>query len=460
MLSYFTSKAIIAYLLILLICSLIFNNNILPLNWIVFGIITVVLFFKYFHNLSVSWSKIPNRLFKLKLFRTSLIINVIWVLVSYLFFQSTNDNPFEFDAGDALSYHKIALRYSTLMYKDFSVIWRLFIVLPYSDSGFYFYLSLVYFLSFQSIIIPRLLNAVFAAYCSILIYKLASRNFGEQVGRIAAIFAILLPNLIYYTGLHLKETLMILILISFIERADYLIRSGKVSLVNIGVVVLLGLSLFLFRTVLGVSAFFAFFCAILFSGISKVKISNRMFIGFISVSIISILLSQKILIEVIDHWKDKATNQASTFKDQTNKFAVLGSFAVFAPIILITPLPTMVNIPTQQNQMMLNGAYFTRNVYAFFVMLALWSLFKQKKIKQNILIISFIFSYLAIIAASGFALSERFHLPVLPFLLILAAYGISQSTKSTKRYYIIYLLIIYLLIIGWNWFKLAGRGLE
>ena len=185
-----------------------------------------------------------------------------------------------------------------------------------------------------------------------------------------------------------------------------------------------------------------------------------MFIGFISVSIISILLSQKILIEVIDHWKNKATNQASTFKDQTNKFAVLGSFAVFAPIILITPLPTMVNIPTQQNQMMLNGAYFTRNVYAFFVMLALWSLFKQKKIKQNILIISFIFSYLAIIAASGFALSERFHLPVVPFLLILAAYGISQSTKSTKRYYIIYLLIIYLLIIGWNWFKLAGRGLE
>jgi hypothetical protein len=289
---------------------------------------------------------------------------------------------------------------------------------------------------------------------------LASRNFGEQVGRIAAIFAMLLPNLIYYTGLHLKETLMILILVSFIERADYLIRSGKVSLVNIGVVVLLGLSLFLFRTVLGVSAFFAFFCAILFSGISKVKISNRMFIGFISVSIISILLSQKILIEVIDHWKDKETNQVSTFKDQTNKFAVLGSFAVFAPIILITPLPTMVNIPTQQNQMMLNGAYFTRNVYAFFVMLALWSLFKQKKIKQNILIISFIFSYLAIIAASGFALSERFHLPVVPFLLILAAYGISQSTKSTKRYYIIYLLIIYLLIIGWNWFKLAGRGLE
>jgi hypothetical protein len=61
---------------------------------------------------------------------------------------------------------------------------------------------------------------------------------------------------------------------------------------------------------------------------------------------------------------------------------------------------------------------------------------------------------------SGFALSERFHLPAVPFLLILASYGINKFNKSTKRYYITYLLVVSVLIIAWNWFKLAGRGLE
>jgi hypothetical protein len=428
-----------------------------------FGIITVALFFNSFRNLSIKWSKISAKNFEKKIFRTSLLINVLWVLLSYLFFQFINNNPFEFEAGDAIYYHSISCHYSNIMTKDFSNILELFNVLPYSDTGFYLYLSFIYYFLFQSILIPRLFNALFGAYSALLIYKFASRNFGESTGRFAAIFSMLLPNLIYYTGLHLKETLMLLILITFMERADYLLRSGKINIINIAIIVLLGLSLFLFRTVLAVSAFFSFFCAISLSKTTnRPKLSNRTMIIIISSCIILFLLSQKILLEVFEHWKNRATNQVITleYKSNINKFAKFGSFAVFAPIMLITPLPTLVNITTQQNHMMLNGAYFTRNVYAFFVIFALIRLFKQKKIRQNILIISFIFSYLVVISLSGFALSERFHLPVVPFLLILAAYGVSQSTKSTKRYYIIYLLLISVLIIGWNWFKLAGRGLE
>ena len=70
----------------------------------------------------------------------------------------------------------------------------------------------------------------------------------------------------------------------------------------------------------------------------------------------------------------------------------------------------------------------------------------------------FTLAYLAILARSPYALSERFHMPVVPFLIILSAYGISQIDLKNKKFFIPYLVIIGLIIIGWNWFKLAGRG--
>jgi hypothetical protein len=50
-------------------------------------------------------------------------------------------------------------------------------------------------------------------------------------------------------------------------------------------------------------------------------------------------------------------------------------------------------------------------------------------------------------------------LPVLPVLLILAAYGYTHLRKTNRKYYIPYLIFVVLLIIGWNWFKLSGRGI-
>ena len=145
-------------------------------------------------------------------------------------------------------------------------------------------------------------------------------------------------------------------------------------------------------------------------------------------------------------------------REGANKLAHYGSRGVFLPVMLIAPFPTLVYIYDQPNTMMLGGAYFTRNVYAFFVFIALWVLYRRKQLTQHVLLLSVIFSYVFVLASSGFALSERFHLPLVPFLLILAAHGISQMNRKNTRYYIPYLVLVGALIIGWNWFKLAGRA--
>jgi hypothetical protein len=126
--------------------------------------------------------------------------------------------------------------------------------------------------------------------------------------------------------------------------------------------------------------------------------------------------------------------------------------------MLIAPFPTLVNIETQRNAMMINGSVFTRNIYVFFVIIAFIMLYKQKLITKHIMLISILLSYLVILSMSGYALSERFHMPALPFLIIFAGYGVTRITRQNIKYYIPYLIIISIIIIFWNWFKLAGRG--
>ena len=126
--------------------------------------------------------------------------------------------------------------------------------------------------------------------------------------------------------------------------------------------------------------------------------------------------------------------------------------------MLFAPFPTLVNTQ-QENLMMLSGAFYTRNVYVFFVLIALIMMYRRRMLRNHVLIISFLLSYMAVLASSGFALSGRFHLPAIPFLLVFAGYGITQMNNKNIKYYVPYLIVISLVIIGWNWFKLAGRGM-
>ena len=128
-------------------------------------------------------------------------------------------------------------------------------------------------------------------------------------------------------------------------------------------------------------------------------------------------------------------------------------------MIFIIPFPTIVNTPNQQNQQLIHGGNYVKNILAFFVMFGLFMMLKQKKWKEHLLILSFMLGYLMVIALSAFAHSERFHQPALPFILIFASYGISNISNNEKKYFKLYIGIIFVAIVVWSWFKLAGRGI-
>lgn len=406
---------------------------------------------------------IPETSYRRKLFWNAWAIRVIYIVFSYLFYQYMTGIPFEFGAGDSLNYHESGKQLVSLgLIKGPENI----LANGFSDSGFVIFLIYIYSIFGPSVLISRMIIALLSSWSCIVIYRLARRHFGEATGRIAGILMMLLPNLIYYCGLHLKETLMVFLCIAFIERADYVIRFNSFRFWPVIMVALLALSLFFFRTVLGAVAIFALLSAFLLSPQQISSLKMRFLVAIWLLLLGGLFYSGTISKEVTSTWEEKESQQEKSMAFRANRsggnsLATYGSAAIFTPAMLFVPFPTLTHTgqDSNQNLLLMNGSFYTRNVYVFFVILALIAMVRLKSIRKHILILSFTGGYLLVLANSGFALSERFHLPTLPFLIVLASFGITRLNNRNMKFYIPYLVLIVFIIIGWNWFKLAGRGL-
>jgi hypothetical protein len=458
---YFSNKAIILYLITLVLVSVLYFSYIMSFIWWVLGISAVVGFFYFSNKLTQKWSSIYPASFSKKVFTTALIIRVVWVLFSYFLYVVMTGQPFEFSVGDAKMYQRIGEALAETGFGNYeNVFWGM----PVSDRGYGTYLGVLYMVVGNSILIARLVKAVLGAWMCVLIYKLASRNFGDAVGRMAAIFCMLMPNLIYYSGLHLKEAEMVFLVVLFIERADSLIRVHKYTFMTVLPTLIIGGSLFFFRTVLGVTAFFALFTAMVFSSRRVMSMSKKIVIAGWLVVALAYFAGSAIINEVEELWEDRVENQETSLefrasREGGNTFAKYASKSIFAPMIFVIPFPTMVDISHQQNQQLLHGGYFVKNIMAFFVIFALIYIVKNKKWRDYLLIVTFTIGYLMVVALSAFAQSERFHLPALPFFLVIAAYGISIISNREKKVFNMYLVLLFVIFVAWNWFKLAGRGM-
>ena len=431
--------------------------------WMLFGIVSVVGFFYFSNKLSVEWGNCSSKLFMKRLFGTAFIIRAIVAVFLYFFFEYMTGQPFMFGAADSIGYHNEAVWVANLISNNSFNVYLDYLGRSsgVSDAGYPFWLGIQYWVTGKSIIIARIIKALLGAYTCVLIYKLAARNFGESVGRMSAIFCMLMPNLIIYTGMHLKEIEMIFLTVAAVERTDFLLRADKLSIKNISIALLLVGSLFFFRTVLGAAALFAVFSALFLSSTKVINLNSRIAIVLVLLLCVSYFMGGRISSEVEEYWEGKDTNQQVRLEDRARKgnaFATYASAAVFAPMILTIPFPTMVETPNQETFRMLHGGVFVKNMMSFFAILALVLLILYWKWQKHVLLIVFLTSYLGILALSAFGHSERFHLLAVPFIMIFAAYGISQMNKKNIQYFNIWLVLMFVAIIAWTWFKLAGRG--
>lgn len=456
----FSRRAIICYVVTLALVSAAFISYALPFQFMLFGFVPVVIFFNYSTQLTKDWQRPHELVFTRKLFSTALTIRIVYVIFIYFYYIAMTGYPHMFEAGDELFYEYVGSLLSQEGPRRFWQLLREFNV-DISDSGY------CWWLGFENAILGthplpyRFVKCIIDAFSCVLIYRLAKRNFGESTGRMAAIFCMLMPNMWYYCGLTLKETEMAFLVVLFTERADAALHSPRITFGNIILPSITILVMFTFRTALAAVLMAALGGALILSSGKQLQTWKKVLYTSVFAIWMLLTLGTEMIQEAQQLWAGRTENQSIGYewRSETNSFAKYATASIFAPLIFTIPFSSMVAVAGQENQMIMNGANFIKNIMSCFTIFALVLLLIRGDWRKHVLPIAVMCGYLVVLVFSNFAHSERFHFPVLALELMFAAYGVSRVTNRHKRWYALWLIGMCIANIAWAWIKLAGRGL-
>lgn len=473
---WFATYAVGTYAVALLGVNFMFSNYAMEWYFWLFGIAWVAGFFFFSVKYSDDWSVLKvrkTRTFEKKLFLTGFLIRAIYCVFIYFFYLSMTGQAHEFQAADSLSYIEVVEDWC--IYWDKGTLWTTLEETSQSnmaDMGFPLFelLPVRWFGADAALMILRLLNALIGSYTAVLIYRVTRRAMDETTARIAGIFCMLHPVLVCYAGILLKEVLMTCLVVLFIDLGDRLLCNKKYTFGTIAPLVLVGGSLFLFRTVLGMIAFMALFFALVMMDRRIVSYGKKIIVGTLVTGVLFMSASETILSEVRKVTETDVKEQQEKSLDyrygekkgkngEGNAFAKYAGVAVFAPLIFTIPFPTMVVTHDQEDIRLIHGGNWMRNIISGFVILAMFMLLLSGDWRKYTLPLAMLLGYLLMLAFTEFAHSLRFHIPVMPFEMMFAAYAITNMRKKHRVWYLVWCVLMIVACFAWNWFKLAGRGL-
>ncbi len=473
---WFATYAVATYAIALAGVSFVYSSYAMEWYFMLFGIVWVAGFFflsiKYSRDWSIQRVR-KSKTFEKKLFLTGFLIRAAYAIFIYFYYIEMTGQPHEFQAGDSAFYVELT-GVDWIRYWDNGTLWSEMMDYAdrfFSDMGYPLFLLLpirIFGIDASHILI-RLIQAVLGAYTAVIIYRLTARSMGESIARMTAIFCMLHPVLICYVGMILKEVLMTWLVVLFIDIADRMLRSRKYTFSTIAPLVFIGFLIFMFRTVLGMIAFMAVFFALVMMDTKIVSFGRKIVLGIILAGVLLMAASDTIIREIrevteADVKEQQEKSLESRYGEKKsggggNAFAKYAGTAVFAPLIFTIPFPTMVSVLDQEDMRLIHGGNWMRNVMSGFVIFAMAILLLTGDWRKYTLPLAMMLGYLLMLAFTQFAHSLRFHIPVMPFEMMFAAYAITNMRKKHRNWYLIWCLVMVVACFAWNWYKLAGRGL-
>ena len=473
---WFATYAFATYMVALVGVNVLFSGYAIEWYFMLFGIAWVAGFFFLSVKYSKEWSVLRIRkpkAFEKKLFQTGFWIRAVYVTFIYFFYRVMTGQPHEFSAADSASYVELAGDWA--IYIENGRFWHVLgesLEHSFSDTGYPLVITpFMYLFGYDfGVFMILIANAFLGGYTSVIVYRIARRSMSEITARLAAIFCMLHPVLICYAGMTLKEVIMTFLVVLFVDFADRMLRNRKYTSATIAPMVLIGGALFMFRTVLGMVAFMAVFFALVMMDTKIVSWGRKVVLGIVLIGAILLGASDNIMREVnqirdtdvIEQQERTMTYRYGSEKGgkfSGNKFANYAGAAVFAPLIFTIPFPTIVTIEGQDGMRLIHGGNWMRNIMSGLVILAMVMLLLTGDWRQYTLPLALSLGYLVVLVFSAFAQSLRFHIPVMPFEMMFAAYAIMNLRKKHRNWYLIWCLLCIVMCFGWNWMKLRGRGL-
>lgn len=466
--AYYSKLAIIFVFFLILSFYFFFGSYVMPPLILLFGLAIVIFFFLALHYYSYKWSNINLKKFYKKLFWHSFFYRLIFVAIMYLltYLLDPQSFPFEINAGDSYYYHWAGIKIAEGIPGGDNLI-RLALIyfkgLP--DVGFPIYIGIVYYIFGPYTLIIRLLNAVFGSITVIYISKITNGTFGEAQGRLAGIISMLMPAFLWFGGIHLKETVMIFLIVTIFYHTVNIVIRGKTSIAAISIMVLFSFFLFFFRTFL---AALVIFCVLAYFILNFTKRNINKGVLFISFVIFVFIIGKLITLYGFDDSVYSALGASSNqfnleLTSSAKQRGISYDRALVAPFLLIgaavTPFPSLLDLEERQLGIYVHFQNeLVRNIMYFFAFLGIFYSLKDK-FRMSSLIILFGLGYIGILAVSAVSFQDRFQLPALPFMIMFMSEGFCGSRRPLVVKWLVYLAFLFIAIFLWNYFKMGIRGL-
>lgn len=454
-------------------CTLAFGYP-MELQYAVVSSLSVLLFFYGCKSVANGAVQENEKVFTRNAFIIALVARLLWVGYCYFFFNPGQYNSTYGSSGDVEWYMPFGEAIAQWIRDGFPV--------PFSemmndwnsaidDVGYPIWLGILYFITGgeSDVFIPFLVKSIMGAACAVLIYRIAKRHFGEGTARMAAIFVALNPNMIYWCATMLKETEMVFLCCLCVDLVDKTFSSGnRLTFGGLLPGVFAGMAVFFFRAPLAIVLFLAMGAHIVMAS-HRVMSAGKKIIAGVMVGIVLLVgmgdrlrTQAESIMDTVQSDQQEINMKWRSERKGGNEFAKYAGKAVFAPLIFTIPFPTFnMAMEGQILQMQLSGGSYIKNVLSFFVLLVMILMLISGEWRRHVFVLAYTMGYLVTLVLSNFAQSGRFHMPIWPMLMLFAAYGIqlSKSNPKYRRWFTIALVVEFVACLGWNYFKLKGRGM-
>lgn len=469
--NYFTStvtkKIIVFITAVYLLLIIAFRGKLFSMEWIVGSYFVAVTIIFQIKKLNRKWIYYPEKKFTKKIFWTSFLVRLFVLLGVLIIAKNTWGRLFYVGAVDATKYFRVATQARAVFHEQDLIGSFNFIVDEYNgiitDVGFPFFLFLTTFIVGTSAFGLKLTSCIIGSLVVLKGYKIANLIFEKKTARIAAILLMVFPISLFFNATILKESLLTYVILEVLYLNVKMIKTLKYKTKDILLLVaFIAISFFLRAAVSILLFLIATYTLTVYS-------AKRKKIVGVTVTIIIITLFTSFLIITgqsqvyYDNYIEAKNLPQERIEQMSNinELVSLLGLPVYLLISIFTPFPSLVYIPNQfglphdEYNYMIAGNIFW-NVFALFAVTGLiWTFRKKRGLSSPLW--SFVIGYQLILLQAMMFTSVRFSYPALPVFVLFTAYGL--SLKKLKKYYSLYLLMMAIAIIGWNYVRLKGRGM-
>ena len=471
--NWLTEKSMVFFFVAMIACWVAFGRVPEFALWLVASI-SVVLFFYGGQTMSKSWAHVKDTQFVKNVFVAGMVIRLLWLLYVWFFFNVEHYGVPYGEQADVEWYMPFAKNIAQWLVGDAQQTLGEIMKINGSamdDVGYPMWLAVGYVIwgEWSDAFIPMLIKCALSAYCAVCIYNIAKRHFGDGVARLAAIFVCVNPNMIYWCGTMFKESEMLFLCCLAIDNFDRVLNSGRrYTFKNLLPGMLAAIALFFFRAPLAIVIFLAVFAHIVMASQRVMSIGKKVLAGVLVTSVLLVAMGDRIrtqseqLIRAAQSDSQNRNMEWRSHRAGGNSFAKYAGAAVFAPLIFTIPFPTFNQAnEAQLLQVQVSGGSYIKNIFSFFVILVMLMMLISGEWRRHVFILAYTVGYHLVLVMSNFAQSGRFHMPVIPMLMLFAAYGIQVAkTNARVRKWLPMVLVAEVVIcLAWNWFKLKGRGM-